>query len=248
MRQIFPVHLDPVDIGQTYFSDRRVADGPRPWVVVNMVSSPDGATAVAGRSGGLGSEADHTAFHALRASADHIVVGAGTARAENYGPPAVDPAYAAGRAAAGLAPQPRLVLVSARARLDPTARVFSDPTNRPLVATVAGHGPDILDPLETVAEVVEVGDGQVDLRALFQHLGTLGARTVLVEGGPTLNGDLVADGLVDEWCLTMSTALVAGDSARAAHGSREADLDRSVMRLDRVIEADGTLLLRYVRT
>ena len=60
-------------------------DLSRPWMRINFVSSLDGAVAVEGRSGALGSPADKKVFGLLRELADVILVGAGTVRAENYG-------------------------------------------------------------------------------------------------------------------------------------------------------------------
>jgi riboflavin biosynthesis pyrimidine reductase len=58
-----------------------------PWLRVNMVSTVDGAaTGESGRSGSINNAVDKVVFDHLRATADVIVVGAGTARAEGYGP------------------------------------------------------------------------------------------------------------------------------------------------------------------
>ena len=65
----------------------------------------------------------------------------------------------------------------------------------------------------------------------------------MAEGGPSLNGALVAAGLVDELCLTVSPHLVAGTSARVAHGAVSA---LSRLALAHVLEEDGWLFLRYV--
>ena len=59
---------------------------PARWLRANMVASLDGAATVDGHSGGLSNEADQQVFAMLRAHADVILVGAGTARAEGYGP------------------------------------------------------------------------------------------------------------------------------------------------------------------
>src|SRR3954451_24835352 len=57
-----------------------------PWLRVNMVSTLDGAAnGESGKSGSINNEADKRVFHALRAQADAIMVGAGTARTERYG-------------------------------------------------------------------------------------------------------------------------------------------------------------------
>ena len=56
------------------------------WTAIGMVTALDGAVAVDGVSGGLGGEGDRAAFRSLRSLADVVVVGAGTAMAEDYGP------------------------------------------------------------------------------------------------------------------------------------------------------------------
>jgi 5-amino-6-(5-phosphoribosylamino)uracil reductase len=53
---------------------------------LNMIASIDGATSVTGVSGGLGGPADHALFAVLRTQADAVLVAAGIARAEHYGP------------------------------------------------------------------------------------------------------------------------------------------------------------------
>src|SRR5579859_4939601 len=66
-------------------------DGSRPRVLLNMASTADGRTTIAGRSGPIGNRADHELFHALRAECDAVLTGAGTARTERYGPIIRDP-------------------------------------------------------------------------------------------------------------------------------------------------------------
>jgi hypothetical protein len=80
MRQLLPFPCDPVDPAVLY------GDLPsartRPAVRLNMIASIDGATAVAGVSGGLGGPADQALFAVLRSQADVVLVAAGTVRAE----------------------------------------------------------------------------------------------------------------------------------------------------------------------
>ncbi len=68
---------------------------------------------------------------------------------------------------------------------------------------------------------------------------------VLCEGGPTLNGQLLTDGLVDEACVTVAPLLAGGTSSRMISGPAP-EVART-MHLMRLIEADATLLARYVR-
>lgn len=246
VRQLLPHPLEDVDPVAAYAADERPAPPGRPWLLANMVASADGATAVEGRSGALGGPADRAAFTAIRAVADVILVAAGTARAEGYGPPRTPVALQAAREARGQTPKPRIAIVTRRVDLDLGAELFGDPDSRCLVVLPEDTATDRVAAVAAVADVVPAGRGGVDLRACLAHLRAAGVAVVLAEGGPSLLGQLVADDLVDELCLTLAPALVAGESDRIVHG---ADLPEGLapLRLDRVLEQDGTLLLRYVR-
>lgn len=245
MRQLLPEVVAEVDPVDAYASDERPAPADRPWVLVNMVASADGATAVDGRSGALGGPVDRAAFTAIRAIPDVILVAAGTARAEGYGPPKTPPALQTARRARGQAAKPRIALVTRSVELDFDRDLFADPASRCLVIAPEDAPAERLAAASAVADVVTAGRGGVDLPAALAQLGAGGARVVLAEGGPSLLGQLAAADLVDELCLTLSPSLVAGESARIVHGP---DLPGGLapLHLERVLEQDGVLLLRYV--
>lgn len=244
MDQLFPTFLPDLDPVDAVASDTRTALPTRPWIMVNMVASIDGAIEVDGRSGGLGSRADKAMFHALRQLPDVILAGAGTIRAENYGPVQLDAAAQTRRVARGQQPLPRLAVVSGRAHLDPNAKLFSDPSQRPIVITTAA-ATDAIDTLRNVADIIIAGNERVDLHDAFAQLRALNMHTVLCEGGPTLNDQLLVDDLVDEWCQTIAPVLTGGDAARGAHGTT-AGVARNLS-LARVIVEDNVVLLRYAR-
>lgn len=244
MDELLP-HAGPVkDVAARYLSDRREPVGKRPWVTINMATTVDGATALLGRSGGIGGAGDHTVFHALRSTADIILAGAATIRAENYGPVKVPDELVAARAASGRAEPARLASISRSCDFDPAARLFSDPTQRPLIYTVESASPDRLAALGAVADIVFVGDDVVDLTAVFADMAARGARCVVCEGGPSLNGQLIDAGLVDEWCVTFGSLLAGGPSARAAHSSP--GVAARELRLDRLLSDGRDLLARYL--
>ena len=222
MRRLHPDPRDPVSVAEAYTDPTRRRSHGRPWVLMCMIASADGATSVDGRSGPLGGGGDRSVFATLRDLADVVLVGAGTARDERYGPPRRE----------GL----RIAIVTRSLRLDWDGALMR--SGRAIVVTseTAGPVPDGMP-------VVRAGDDDVDLALAVQHLGALGAGVVMAEGGPSLNGALVAAGLVDELCLTVSPHLVAGTSARVAHGAVSA-LTR--VALAHVLEEDGWLFLRYV--
>jgi riboflavin biosynthesis pyrimidine reductase len=89
------------------------------------------------------------------------------------------------------------------------------------------------------AEVLEAGEGEVDLRAGLDQLRERGLGGVLCEGGPSLLTALLAGGLLDEVCWTVVPRLVGGGPAMVGPGARPADLEGV-----HVLEVDGSLLLR----
>jgi riboflavin biosynthesis pyrimidine reductase len=239
MRQLLPEAVDDVDVAQAYRDDARRAPAGRPWVLVNMIASIDGATTVGGVSGPLGGPADRVVFAAIRSVPDVIVAGARTVRAEGYGP----------ARAQGDRPPPRIAVVTGSGDLDPGLRLFTeaDPDlPPPLVLTCEACPPERRAALAEVAEVVVAGTAIVDLAAALGELARRGVAIVLSEGGPTLNGQLVAGGLVDEWCASVAPALVAGASSRPAAGGPPTD-GALAMRLERLLAADDLLFARYVR-
>jgi len=240
--QLFPRFDSDIDPVALYASDRRVPHADRPWLMLNMVTSADGATSADGVSAGLSSPVDRRVFAAIRSVADVVVVAAETVRREDYGPPKSSPDAAADRATRNQAPRPRLAVVSRSLDLDFTAPVFGD-SPPPLLFTVTEPPADRLAQAEVVAEVHRMGADRVDLTAAMARIGQLGASVVLAEGGPTLNGQLLAARLLDEVCWTISPTLAGGDSSRMAKGA-PARLQQ--LRLDRVLAQDHTLFLRYL--
>jgi riboflavin biosynthesis pyrimidine reductase len=243
VRRLLPSPADDVDPLEVY-ADMPEAEG-RPAVRLNMVASADGATAVDGVSGPLGGPGDRRVYGVLRSLTDVVLVGAGTVRAERYGPPSLPPELAGPRRERGQAPLPRIAVVSHSLMLDWSAPLFAEQTSRPIVIARGGAPADAKARAAEVADLVVAGEDRVDLRAALGELGGMGARSVLCEGGPTLNGALAAAGLVDELCLTLSSLQVGGDARRVLAGP----LLSPPLRLDlgSVLEEDGSLFLRLRR-
>jgi riboflavin biosynthesis pyrimidine reductase len=186
----------------------------------------DGATTVAGVSGGLGGPADQALSAVLRSRADVVLVAAGTVRAEGYGPSSVP-----------------VAVVSRSCRLDWESPFFTAPVARPLVVTVAQAPPAALARAAEVAEVIVAGERDADLGAALAALGGRGFQAVLAEGGPTLNGQLAAAGLLGELCLTLSPRLAGGGAKRILDGPPLPG--PPTLRLCSVCEQDGFLFLRH---
>ncbi len=243
VRQLWPERRAQVDLAAVYGADRPTPPG-RPWVALNMVTSVDGATSVEGVSEGLSSPSDKQVFHLLRSLADVILVGAGTVRAESYGPPRLDDAEQDARRERGQSAVPRIAVVTRSLDLDFSATLFTEAVERPIIVTSSALPAGRRAAAGNRAKVVTCGDDDVDLVRAMAALAELGARVVLCEGGPKLNGSLLAAGLVDEVCLTMAPQLVGGDADRLATGP---DAPAVPLVLDRLLEDEGSLFFRWIR-
>jgi riboflavin biosynthesis pyrimidine reductase len=240
VRMIFPSagdELDLLGLAEAYAYPRER------WLRVNFVSSADGAAAVDGLSGGLSAASDKQVFGILRVLADVILVGSGTARAENYKPARRRDSLAplrAGRPAA--AP---IAVVTRTLVLDLASPLFTGaaPDSRTIVITCASSDAGLRAEAAKVADVIVAGDETVDLAAAKAELAGRGLGRVLCEGGPHLFGDLAAAGLVNELCLSLSPTLAGPGSGRIIAGDHS---PARRMTLRQVLAADeGFLFLRY---
>ncbi|MBJ7331670.1 MAG: dihydrofolate reductase family protein [Solirubrobacteraceae bacterium] len=223
LRRLLP---DPGEVDAAHAVDgigfADLAPPDRPYIVLNMIMAADGHATFEGRSGGLAIDrADRTLFLALRDQVDAVLAGTGTLSAEGYRRLIRDPERRAAREARGLAADPLAVVLSRSGRI-PDVPMLTDPDQPSAVYTG-----DDADPAAALH----------DLRA--RH----GIRSLLCEGGPTLNAGLLAEGLVDELFLSVSPLLIGGPAKPAVEGwplPEPARLDITSM-----LEHDGTLFLRY---
>jgi riboflavin biosynthesis pyrimidine reductase len=240
MRALLPEPAASVDIVEAYTIPEGVGEH-RAFVRCNMISSIDGAISVNGRSGMLGGPADSHLFHVLRSLADVILVGAGTYRAEGYGPVRLSEDVQKARRARGQEAVPPIAVVT-RSDMDWASPFFTEAQVRPIVVTTSDYDRGAMSRGEKVADFVVAGDTRVDPARALEHLHRSGYRSVLLEGGPGLNADIVDAGLLDELCLTVSPRLVAGSGPRVMAGPELAQpLELDMVHL---LEEDGLLFYR----
>jgi len=190
-----------------------------------MIASIDGSTAVDGASAQLGNANDSAVLKRLRSIADVIIVGAGTARAEGYGPPSK--------------PGQRIGVVTASARVQLDTPLFTSGAGFLITTTTAA--------VTASVDIVRAGDDAVDLLAALRALGTVcdDPRVVQCEGGPGLNGSLFSRDLVDEINVTTSPLVAGGDGARLATGAAAQSHSFGLHQL--LIDDESFLFSRWLR-
>lgn len=216
-----------------------------PLLRLSMVASVDGAaTDRQGHTAGLGGQGDWEVFRTLRAQSDAVLVGAGTARLEGYGPVRLRADLTARRRdELGRDRPPAIVLVSRSLELDPANPIFTEARVPTAVLTCAGASAERRADLEHVATVLTAGDERVDLAAGLAEIRRLLGPLVTCEGGPSLNEALLRAGVVDELCMTLAPQLAGAPGAPRLSG----DLDEPAALSLRHAATDdaGELYLRY---
>ena len=241
MRMLFPEWVAAVD-PRTVYADVPQNDR-RPSVRLNMIVSVDGGTSWNGLSGALGGAADKALFAVLRSLADVILVASGTMREEHYGPAVLGSKIQDTRVEQGQTPVPKIAVVSRTCQFDWNSAFFTGAAERPIVITVSSAAEVNRSRAADVAEVIIAGKDDVDLSRAIVELGARGAKNVLAEGGPTLNGELAQASLLDELCVTLSPLLASGDAKRIIVGSALDNLEP--LDLCSICEEDNYLFLRY---
>lgn len=224
MQRLHPAPVADVRAIDLYDVERPRHHDGRPWVGICMVSSLDGSTVVDGASSGLSNPNDTDVLLTLRRLADVIVVGAGTVRAEGYGAPST--------------PGQRIGVVTETGALDVGTDLFT-----------TGSGflicPDSTP--DRGVETLRAGRHTVDLAAALGRLDEVVPDVAFVqaEGGARLNGALIADDLVDELNLSISSRLVGGNGPRLAAGGGQTRADFDLAHL--AIDDQSFLFSRWVR-
>ncbi len=218
-------------------------DSARPYVIVNMVSSVDGRTAMEGKAAGMGSRIDRRTMRTLRSKADAVMIGAGTLRAEKL---------SLGLDELGGVPPPLAIIVTHTGNIPLEDHLVATEEQEVLIllSDRVPHG--VVERLRELAQIMRTpadSTGAVDLdRALQALKAERGVGVLVVEGGPGLNHALISRNLVDELFLTVAPELLGGTAAQTLtllRGPEIPSRGRPALELVSIHLADGELFLRY---
>jgi 2,5-diamino-6-(ribosylamino)-4(3H)-pyrimidinone 5'-phosphate reductase len=226
-----------------------MGDSRKPYVLINVAATVDGKIDTIERRGAvISGEADRERVQRLRASVDAIMVGTRTLVEEDPRLTVRSEALQAERVARGLAPNPtKVTLVRDVALLRADSRFVSDGPARIVVFVPRGTDTARAPESVEVIAVGPVGAERVDLQLALRQLAQIGIRSMLVEGGGTLNFELLRLGLVDEVQLYLAPIIFGGASAPtpADGGGLPRDLAIRLTRTHLEPQDDGGLVLRY---
>lgn len=178
----------------------------RPYVILNSAMTLDGKIATRTGSSEISGKKDLIRVHELRKEVDSIMVGINTVLAD-------DPRLTVHKIDAVKEDNPLRVVVDSRARTPPSSRILNDDANTLIAVSKAANSDDISE-LKKSAEVFVCGDERVDLEVLMEYLANKGVKTLMLEGGSTLNYSMLIGGLVSEVRVCIAPMIAGGKDAK----------------------------------
>lgn len=216
----------------------------RKWLVVNFVSSADGAVEINGSAAGLSDAPDRQVLELGSDLADVVLVGATTAMIEGFRGMRPGAQTAQRRRHHELSAIPPTAVITTGHTLPADAPVITEAQVPTIVLTCAAAPAEKRRSWAAAgADVVIAGETIVDPVTAIDVLLARGLRRIDCEGGPRLFGSLLTAGVVDELRLTVSPLLVSGTASRIAAG---AGLDPVNLELTSAVAASSMLMLRYL--
>ena len=171
----------------------------RPSVTLIGAMSPDGKIATKTGDSRISSQKDLSTLHRIRASHDGVMIGVGTLLRDN---PHLTVRHVKGKS-------PTRIVVDSTARTSPNANIFKTPN---IIIAVSSRAPKhrLRRLQQAGAQIIQAGKFKVNLRTLMARLHQLGIRSVLLEGGGTLNWSMISNRLVDSIVLTIAPFIIGG--------------------------------------
>ena len=222
----------------------------RPFVFINVAMTADGKIDTAARKGAaISSPRDRERVDSLRAGSDAVLVGGRTLLDEDPKLTVKSESLRSERIAQGLPPNPIKVGIVSEANIPIHSKFLREGPARVVIFTTNRTSKDRLDPLHSLGADVYVHTGdRVNLTQTMKTLARLGVKRLMVEGGATLNFELLRLGLVDEVNTFIAPMIFGGESAptlaAGAGFERSEAVPLKLMDVERW--DDGGVLLKYL--
>ncbi|EKF85677.1 5-amino-6-(5-phosphoribosylamino)uracil reductase [Methanobacterium formicicum DSM 3637] len=194
-------------------------------MILNAAMTLDGKIATRTGSSEISGQEDLLRVHKLRKEMDAIMVGINTVMVD-------DPRLTVHKISANSNDNPIRVVVDSKARTPPEYRILNQ--EAPTIIAVSSEAPsDKIKALEEdgKSEVIICGDKQVDLNCLMDELGNKGIKTLMLEGGSTLNYSMLSAGLVNEVRVCIAPMIAGGNRAKTLVDGDGVDYMKEAFRL-----------------
>ena len=213
----------------------------RPHVILSGAISIDGKIATKTNDSKLSSQKDFERLHKLRSNVDAILVGKNTVSRDN---PLLTVRHVKGK-------NPIRIVLDSKGTIPKTSKILQSSNKVPTIIAVSKKitRKNLVKLEKFPVEIIRTGNDSVNLKSLLKKLSQKKIKTILVEGGGTVNWEFVKQGLFDEVILTLSPFLIGGeDSTSYLCGTGFNKISNSPnLRLKSVKRLKNHLVLHYVK-
>jgi 2,5-diamino-6-(ribosylamino)-4(3H)-pyrimidinone 5'-phosphate reductase len=222
----------------------------RPFVLINVAMTADGKIDTFRRTGAaISSARDKERVDRLRAESDAVMVGGRTLLDEDPRLTVKSEALRRERVERGISPHPIKVGIVSEARLQPESQFLTTGPARIVIFTTRRTSKHHVSLLESFGVDIYLDDSEkVNLPKALETLKQIGVERLMVEGGATLNFELLRLGLVDEVTAYVAPMVFGGADAPTLAGGP--GLERSEAIALKLVNAeaweDGGVLLKYI--
>ena len=213
----------------------------RPYVILSAATSIDGKIATRTGDSKLSSKQDSVRVHKLRSKVDAILVGKNTVLRDN---PLLSVRHTRGR-------NPIRIVLDSKGTISKKSQILQTSNKIPTIMAISKNiTKSNFDKLKKFpVEVIITGEKSVNIKLLLKKLSDKKIKTILVEGGGTVNWEFIKQNLFDELIITISPFLIGGNDAISfVHGQGFKKISNSPnLRLKLIKRLKNHLVLNYVK-
>ncbi|MBA4462736.1 MAG: 2,5-diamino-6-(ribosylamino)-4(3H)-pyrimidinone 5'-phosphate reductase [Nitrosopumilus sp.] len=213
----------------------------RPKIILSAAISIDGKLATTTGDSKLSSKKDLIRLHKLRSKVDAILIGKNTVKKDD---PLLTVRYSKGK-------NPTRIILDSSGTISSNSKILQTSSEiKTIIAVCKKITKKNLEKLEKFPiDVMVLGENQVNVKSLLQNLGRRKIKTVLLEGGGSINWEFIKNNLVDELFITITPYILGGtDSISLVQGKGfDTILKSTKLRLKSVRRIQNDVVLHYIK-
>ena len=210
-----------------------------PKIILSAAISIDGKIATVSGDSKLSSKKDLTRLHKLRAQVDAILVGKNTVNKDN---PLLTVRYSKGK-------NPIRIILDSRGTISSKSKILqtSNKVKTIIVVSKKITKRNLQKLKKFPIEILTIDENQVNVKLLIKILGKKKIKTILLEGGGTINWEFIKNNLVNEFFITVTPFILGGkDAINLVQGEGFDRITKSPkLRLNGIMRLENDLVLHY---
>lgn len=210
----------------------------KPFVLLNSAMTVDGKIATKDSSMKISGKEDLIRVHELRKKYDAIMVGINTVIIDN-------PKLTVHKIKACKKDNPIRIIIDSKGRTPLDSLVLNDDAKTIII--VSENAPhENIKKLEKKCDILVCGDKQVNLKEAMSKLYDMGIKSILLEGGSTLNFSMFKEGLIDELSICIGSKILGGTTSKTFVDGEGFEPDNCInLELKNIEKIDDDVVLSY---